>query len=75
MTGGSVNKEAGILSRANELEKLAKQQQELEQNKMTVLSDLQEAQRHGQKTTSPSSVSIMPLCRGIPNFDTKGERK
>ena len=45
MTGGSVNKEAGILSRANELEKLAKQQQELEQNRMTVQSDLQEAQR------------------------------
>ena len=45
MTGGSVNKEAGILSRANELEKLAKQQQDLEQKKMTVQSDLQEAQR------------------------------
>ena len=45
MTGGSVNKEAGILSRANELEKLAKQQQELEQKKMTVQADLQEAQR------------------------------
>ena len=45
MTGGSVNKEAGILSRANELEKLAKQQQELEQKKLTVQSDLQEAQR------------------------------
>ena len=45
MTGGSVNKEAGILSRANELEKLSKQLQELEQNKMTVQSDLQEAQR------------------------------
>jgi chromosome segregation protein len=35
MTGGSVNKEAGILSRANELEKLSKQQQDLEQKKMT----------------------------------------
>ena len=45
MTGGSVNKEAGILSRANELEKLAKQQQELEQRRMTVQADLQEAQR------------------------------
>ena len=45
MTGGSVNKEAGILSRANELEKLAKQQQDLEQKKMTVQADLQEAQR------------------------------
>ena len=45
MTGGSVNKEAGILSRANELEKLAKQQEELERKKLTVQSDLQEAQR------------------------------
>ena len=45
MTGGSVNKEAGILSRANELEKLSKQQQDLEQKKMMVQSDLQEAQR------------------------------
>ena len=45
MTGGSVNKEAGILSRANELEKLASQQQDLEQKKMTVQADLQEAQR------------------------------
>ena len=45
MTGGSVNKEAGILSRANELEKLSKQQQDLEQKKMTVQLDLQEAQR------------------------------
>ena len=45
MTGGSVNKEAGILSRANELEKLSKQQQDLEQKKLTVQTDLQEAQR------------------------------
>ena len=45
MTGGSVNKEAGILSRANELEKLAAQQQELEQKKTVLQSDLQEAQR------------------------------
>ena len=45
MTGGSVNKEAGILSRANELEKLAAQQQDLEQKKTALQSDLQEAQR------------------------------
>ncbi|MBQ2245022.1 MAG: chromosome segregation protein SMC, partial [Oscillospiraceae bacterium] len=31
MTGGSTNKEAGILSRANELEKLAAQEKELQQ--------------------------------------------
>ena len=45
MTGGSVNKEAGILSRANELEKLTAQQQDLEQKKQAAQADLQEAQR------------------------------
>ena len=45
MTGGSVNKEAGILSRANELEKLTAQQQDLEQKKTVLQGDLQEAQR------------------------------
>ena len=41
MTGGSVNKEAGILSRANELEKLTAQEKEL----LVAQADLQEAQR------------------------------
>ena len=45
MTGGSVNKEAGILSRANELEKLTAQQRELEQKKQICQTDTQEAQR------------------------------
>ncbi len=45
MTGGSVNKEAGILSRANELEKLTAQEKELEQKKQTMELDLQEVQR------------------------------
>ena len=45
MTGGSVNKEAGILSRANELEKLTKQEKALQQNKLVCEADLQEAQR------------------------------
>ena len=45
MTGGSVNKEAGILSRANELEKLTAQEQSLQQKKMVCEADLQEAQR------------------------------
>ena len=45
MTGGSVNKEAGILSRANELEKLAAQEKKLQQDKMVCEADLQEAQR------------------------------
>ena len=45
MTGGSVNKEAGILSRANELEKLTKQEKELLSKQETCETDLQEAQR------------------------------
>jgi len=45
MTGGSVNKEAGILSRANELEKLTKQEKGLQQDILTCEAQLQEAQR------------------------------
>ena len=45
MTGGSVNKEAGILSRANELEKLLKQEAQLAEKQNTLEADLQEAQR------------------------------
>ena len=45
MTGGSVNKEAGILSRANELEKLTVQEKDLELKAMACEADLQEAQR------------------------------
>ena len=45
MTGGSVNKEAGILSRANELEKLLKQESQLSAKHSQLEQDLQEAQR------------------------------
>ncbi len=45
MTGGAINKEAGILSRANELEKLTAQEKDLEQKRMILEADLQEAQR------------------------------
>ena len=45
MTGGSVNKEAGILSRANELEKLVTQEKSLEEKRLITESELQEAQR------------------------------
>ena len=45
MTGGAVNREAGILSRANELEKLVAQEKELEQKKQVLEADLQEATR------------------------------
>ncbi len=45
MTGGSVNKDAGILSRANELEKLTAQEKQLGQDKLVLEANLQEAQR------------------------------
>ena len=45
MTGGSVNKDAGILSRANELEKLTAQEKRLQQERQALEAELQEAQR------------------------------
>ena len=45
MTGGSVNKEAGILSRANELEKLTVQDKDMQNKKLALESELQEAWR------------------------------
>ena len=45
MTGGSVNKEAGILSRANELEKLTAQEEKLQSDLQEAENQLQEAQR------------------------------
>ena len=45
MTGGSMNKDAGILSRANELEKLTAQEKKLQNDKLVTEAELQEAQR------------------------------
>ncbi len=45
MTGGSMNKDAGILSRANELEKLTAQEKQLQQDSLVNQAALQEAQR------------------------------
>ncbi len=45
MTGGSVNKEAGILSRANELEKLTRQEKELETKRLSLDAEFRELQR------------------------------
>jgi len=45
MTGGSVNKDAGILSRANELEKLMVQEKKLSKDLSVCEAELQEAQR------------------------------
>ena len=45
MTGGSVNRESGLLSRANELEKLNRQEQTLTEQKTKCEQELREAQR------------------------------
>ena len=45
MTGGSVNREAGILTRANELEKLVKEEKDLQEKGSELELQLQEAQR------------------------------
>ncbi len=45
MTGGSVNKEAGILSRANELDKLTAREKDLEESLQALETEFQEARR------------------------------
>ncbi len=45
MTGGSTNKEAGILSRANELEKLTAQEKTLQEQVLALGGEAQEARR------------------------------
>ena len=49
MTGGSVNKEAGILSRANELEKLTAQEKQLQEKKAALETELTEAKRQADQ--------------------------
>ena len=49
MTGGSTNKDAGILSRANELEKLTRQEKDLQNQKMLTEAQFREAQRQTQE--------------------------
>ncbi len=45
MTGGSVNKDSGILSRANELEKLTTQEKQLQNDILTAQAEQTEAKR------------------------------
>jgi len=49
MTGGSVNKDAGILSRANELEKLSAQEKALSDEKLELETRFQEARRSAEE--------------------------
>ena len=49
MTGGSTNKDAGILSRANELARLNAQEKELQNRKLVEEAEFQEANRQTQE--------------------------
>ena len=49
MTGGSTNKDAGILSRANELEKLAAKETQLQKEQQSLEEELKEAQRQADQ--------------------------
>ncbi len=49
MTGGSTNKDAGILSRANELEKLTAREKQLQEQKLIREDELREARRQAQE--------------------------
>ncbi len=49
MTGGSINKESGILSRANELEKMTIHEKKLSQNREATEHQLKEAQRQAEE--------------------------
>ncbi len=61
MTGGSINKEAGILSRANELEKLTAQEKELTARRQAAEADLQEAQRQADQVQFQLSTAADQL--------------
>ncbi len=51
MTGGSTSKDAGILSRANELEKLTREEKRLQRDLALAETDLREAQRLTDEVT------------------------
>ena len=57
MTGGSTNREAGILSRANELEKLTAQEKKLAETLNEMQSQLQEAQRSADQVEFQMNVA------------------
>ena len=51
MTGGSVNKEAGILSRSNELEKLTREEKQLQEELLAAEAEAGEAKRLAEEVT------------------------
>ncbi|MDO5400310.1 MAG: chromosome segregation protein SMC [Eubacteriales bacterium] len=67
MTGGSVNKDAGILSRANELEKLTAQEKDLENQRMVTEAALNEAQRQADQVEFQLSTAREELRQAEDN--------
>lgn len=61
MTGGSVSKNTGILSRANEIERLKKQLNDTQQELMHLKSALTEAERLAQQTEFELSTEVEKL--------------
>ena len=51
MTGGSVNKEAGILSKSNELEKLTREEKQLQEEVLAAGAEAGEAKRLAEEVT------------------------
>ena len=51
MTGGSVNKEAGILTRTNELEKLTREEKQLQEDVLAAEAEAAEAKRLAEEVT------------------------
>ena len=51
MTGGSVNKEAGILSKSNELEKLTREEKQLQEEVLAAEAEAAEAKRLAEEVT------------------------
>ena len=76
MTGGSVNKESGILSRANELQKLAAQEKELLQQKQDCDEQLSQLQKQTAELDAQLSKARDDLRMAQDNaLQLQGEQK
>ncbi len=64
MTGGSVNKEAGILSRANELEKLTRQERSLQEKLQALEEEFAEAKRAAEQVQFQLETTREQLAEG-----------
>ncbi len=76
MTGGSVSKNTGILSRANEIEQLKKLRNDTQQELTALKADLTEAERLAQQTEFELSAEVEKLRTAEDNaLRLSGEEK